>query len=119
MTDQPKPERRDADQDLQRVREILFGAEQRRHSDELARLEKHFQEQLDTARAAAESTRKQLEDEIRDARTAAERERAELRSELEQKLAELREGKIDRDDLAEMFGGIVSRLGTATKQLDG
>lgn len=84
-----------ANDDLNRVREILFGADQRRTSEQIAELRKDFEQQLQTVRADAE------------------RERLDLRIELQQQLELLQAGKLDRDDLAEMFGGIVSRLGSA------
>ena len=81
--------------DLNRVREILFGADQRRTNEQIAELRKDFEQQLQTVRADAE------------------RERQELRSELQQQLELLQAGKLDREDLAQMFGSMVSRLGNA------
>jgi DNA-binding protein H-NS len=103
MTDRPHQNgsTTSAADDLNRVREILFGADQRRTNEQLAELRRDFEQQLQSVRADAE------------------RERQELRAELEQQLELLRAGKIDRDDLAEMFGNIVSRLGTAATKSTG
>ena len=84
-----------ADDDLNRVREILFGKDQRRTNEQIAELRKDFEQQLQAVRADAE------------------RERQELRRELQQQLELLQAGKLDREDLAQMFGSMVSRLGTA------
>ena len=84
-----------ANDDLNRVREILFGADQRRTNEQLAALRKDFEKQLQVARADAA------------------RERQELRTELTKQLELLQSGKLDRDDLAAMFGNMVARLGPA------
>lgn len=84
-----------ANEDLSRVREILFGAEQRRTTDEIAALRQDFETRLANLRSEVD------------------REREELRGDLEKQLELLRDGKLDRDALAEMFGGMVARLGTA------
>lgn len=92
--------------DLNRVREILFGADQRRTNEQIQELRRDFEQQLQQVRADAERERNEL-------RADAERERQELRTELQQQLELLKAGKLDRDDLAEMFGSMVSRLGSA------
>jgi DNA-binding protein H-NS len=103
MTQNPNPNgaTSSADDDLNRVREILFGAEQRRTNEQLVALRHDFEQQLQAVRKDAE------------------RERQDLRAELEQQLELLRAGKIDREDLAEMFGNIVSRLGSAVAKQTG
>lgn len=108
MTDQHHHPAPSAADDLQRVREILFGAEQRRQSDELQRLATRFDEQLAAMRAETEEQHRRLADDLR-----------ATRRELEDRIRALSEGKIEREDLAEMFGGIVQRLGNAAKQLGG
>jgi DNA anti-recombination protein RmuC len=85
--------------DLARVRDILFGAEQRRTNDEIA-----------TLRSEAESMRLDFEKRLEAVRADAERERQQLRHELEQQLERMKDGKLDREALAEMFGNMVSRL---------
>ena len=46
-------------------------------------------------------------------------ERQQLRRELEQQLELLKDGKINREDLAEMFGSMVSRLVPAAPKTNG
>ncbi|MCK5941242.1 MAG: hypothetical protein KAI24_04660 [Planctomycetes bacterium] len=86
-------------EELARVRDILFGAEQRRTDDEIA-----------TLRSEAEAMRLDFEKRLEAVRAEAERERQQLRRELEEQLTLLQEGKIQREDLAEMFGNMISRL---------
>lgn len=102
------PVANDAASDLERVRDILFGAEQRRTEDEIA-----------TLRSEAEAMRLDFEKRLDAVRADAERERQELRRELEQQLELLKDGKINREDLAEMFGSMVSRLVPATPKANG
>lgn len=90
-----------ATDDLNRVREILFGAEQRRTQDQIDELRKEYDERLTAMQA---DTKRELDD---------------LRKELTKHADSLRAGKVDREDLAEMFGGIVSRLGAASSKLTG
>lgn len=87
--------------DLNRVREILFGAEQRRTNEQIQELRNEYDQRL---KALQVDTRRELD---------------ELRKELQDHTENLRAGKVDREDLAEMFGGIVSRLGAASSKLAG
>ena len=102
------PTASNAAEDLARVRDILFGAEQRRTDDEIA-----------TLRSEAEAMRLDFEKQLEAVRSDAERERQQLRSELEQQLELLKDGKINREDLAEMFGSMVSRLVPAAPKTNG
>jgi len=90
-----------ATDDLNRVREILFGAEQRRTNEQIEALRKDYDQRLEAMQA---DTKRELD---------------ELRNELNKHAENLRAGKVDREDLAEMFGGIVSRLGAASSKLAG
>lgn len=87
--------------DLNRVREILFGAEQRKTNNQITELRKDFEQRLQTLQA---DTKRELDD---------------LRKDVERQVEQLTAGKVSREDLAEMFGGIVSRLGAVTSKLAG
>ena len=111
-TKQPASNRAD---DLQRVKEILFGAEQQRTTDRFSALEQRLERELEQVRSDASANQKQLEQQLAELRSQTEKERGQLAADIEKQITALREHKLDREDLAEMLGGLMTRLAPVAK----
>ncbi|MFK7739229.1 MAG: hypothetical protein AB8H80_02810 [Planctomycetota bacterium] len=129
-----------AAQDLHRVREILFGAQQRSSDERLQSMQRDFEERLaglatrlttqmaserDEAAREHETLRGQVATLNQQVETLGEQKEAmqasvqALREELVQKMSLIEDCKLDKEDLAEMFGGMVSRLGKVAASSNG
>lgn len=108
-----------ADADLQRVREILFGDQARSTQQQLQEVEQRLGAQIQSLRQELELARqadggraeKALQQGIAQATAAWQQERDAMRSELQRQIQALRDGKLDRDAMAELLAGIANRIG--------
>lgn len=125
--DRPADDQPDAgvgDHDLQRVRDILFGAQQRSTSQQIAALEQRMTEQIarlrqDLLAALGEesaTSQRRVAAATAEIQAAWQKGRDALAAELAQKFDELREGKLDREALAGLLGGLATRLGTTERK---
>ena len=106
--------------DLLRVRDILFGEQQRDTHRRLAELEQRTNEQFAALRrelatavgGEATTLKRHFEQAIASNQAAWQQAVETLREDLAQKLQELGENKLDRDALAGLLGGLANRLGS-------
>jgi F0F1-type ATP synthase membrane subunit b/b' len=107
------------DPDLQRVRDILFGAQARTTQQQLQELEQRFTAQLQSLRqeldASRQSDGKKAEQAVQQAVAQAaatwQREREALAADVNRQIQALRDGKLDRAAMAELLAGLAGRIG--------
>ena len=87
--------------DLNRVREILFGAEQQRTAKRLHSIEQRMNSEIQSLRKELADQQQRFADDIR------------------KQLAALKDEKLDRHDLADMLGGMLTRLTPSTNATNG
>lgn len=106
-------------QDLDRVREILFGAQQRGTEQQLADLEQRLTGRIDALRrellaaigSENSAVAQRLQDAIGELGTNLRAEQQALATRLREQLQLLQTGKIDRDAMADLLTGLAVRLG--------
>ena len=106
-------------QDLQRVREILFGAQQRSTEHQLAELEQRLGNRIDAMRrellaaigSESSAAAQRLQATIGELGAAVRAEQSALATRLHEQLQNLQTGKLDRDAMADLLTGLAVRLG--------
>jgi hypothetical protein len=106
-------------QDLQRVREILFGAQQRSAEQQLADLEQRLTGRIDALRrellaaigSESSAAAQRLQTAIGELGAGVRAEHAALAAQLREQLQHLQTGKLDRDAMADLLTGLATRLG--------
>ncbi|MCU0865548.1 MAG: hypothetical protein MUC36_17320 [Planctomycetes bacterium] len=106
-------------QDLQRVREILFGAQQRSTEQQLAELEQRLTGRIDALRreliaaigSESSAAAQRLQAAIGELGAGVRAEQAALATRLHEQLQHLQTGKLDRDAMADLLTGLAVRLG--------
>ncbi len=116
--DRPTDARPHGDADLERVRDILFGAQQRSLNDQIAALERRLTDQVAALRAEllaalgrdTAAGQQHLDAAIGQVQTAWQQGRDALAADVARQFATLRDSKLDREALAGLLGGLPSRL---------
>ena len=106
-------------QDLQRVREILFGAQQRSTEQQLAELEQRLGNRIDAMRrellaaigSESSAAAQRLQTAIGELGATVRAEQSALATRLHEQLQNLQTGKLDRDAMADLLTGLAVRLG--------
>jgi hypothetical protein len=106
-------------QDLDRVRDILFGAQQRSTEQQLAELEQRLTGRIDALRrellaavgSESSAAAQRLQGAIGELGTSVRAEQKALATRLSEQLQLLQTGKVDRDAMADLLTGLAVRLG--------
>jgi len=106
-------------QDLDRVREILFGAQQRSTEQQLAEVEQRLTGRIDALRrellaaigSESSAAAQRLQGAIGELATGLRAEQKALATRLGEQLQLLQTGKVDRDAMADLLTGLAVRLG--------
>jgi hypothetical protein len=106
-------------QDLDRVRDILFGAQQRSTEQQLAELEQRLTGRIDALRrellaavgSESSAAAQRLQGAIGELGTSVRAEQKALATRLSEQLQLLQAGKVDRDAMADLLTGLAVRLG--------